>query len=312
MDYLLIIGGLLGLFLGGEALVRGSIAIATRLSLSPFVIGVTVVGVGTSLPELLVSVQAALGGVPAIAVGNVVGSNIANVLLILGLCALIWPIRISTAGSGGDLVVMLAATLILWLAFFTGALGRGAGGLLLVGLVLYVWHTLRTAGPAEREPVAESGTTHSTLQPSSLLPSLLWVAAGLVALVLGARFLIAGAVSVAQDFGLSEAFIGLSIVAVGTSLPELATSLVAALRRQSDVAIGNVLGSNIFNLMGILGVTALIAPIPVDPRFATFDMPVAAGAAAVLAGALWWRGGVSRPLGLLFLLAYGAYVTLAL
>ena len=300
MDYLLIVAGLVGLFFGGEALVRGSVGIARRLAIPPLLIGLTVVGFGTSTPELLVSVDAALRGVPDIALGNVIGSNIANILLIVGISALVWPIRVQGATLRRDVTVMVVAALVLLPLFALGQMGRVAGLALFAGLLIYLVQAYRSSVP---EPEEEGLPA-----PASLPASLLWVALGLVALMTGARFLVDGAVAIARGHGISEAFIGLTIVAVGTSLPELATSLIAALRRQSEIAIGNIVGSNIFNILGILGATAMIATIPVAPRFLTFDLPVMIGVSAVLAGLLVMRPVVGRGVGGVMLLAYAAYV----
>ncbi len=300
MDWVILLGGLVGLLFGGEALVRGSVGIARRLAIAPLLIGLTVVGFGTSTPELLVSVDAALRGVPDIAIGNIVGSNIANILLIVGLSALVWPIRVLGGTLRRDTGVMMAAALVLIPVFWLGAIGRLSGAVLVAGLIAYlVWAYLRPgAGKAEDDP--------SPMVP--LWQSALWVAVGLVALMLGARFLVDGAVSIARGYGVSEAFIGLTIVAVGTSLPELATSLIAALRRQSEIAIGNIVGSNIFNVFGILGVTAVIAPIPVAPRFLTFDLPVMIAVSLVLTSLLLTRPLIGRGVGVALLAGYAAYV----
>lgn len=300
MDWVILLGGLVGLLFGGEALVRGSVGIARRLAIAPLLIGLTVVGFGTSTPELLVSVDAALRGVPDIAIGNIVGSNIANILLIVGLSALVWPIRVLGGTLRRDTGVMMAAALVLIPVFWLGAIGRLSGAVLVAGLIAYlVWAYLRPgAGKAEDDP--------SPMVP--LWQSALWVAVGLVALMLGARLLVDGAVSIARGYGVSEAFIGLTIVAVGTSLPELATSLIAALRRQSEIAIGNIVGSNIFNVFGILGVTAVIAPIPVAPRFLTFDLPVMIAVSLVLTGLLLTRPVIGRGVGVALLAGYAAYV----
>ncbi len=302
MDYLYILIGLAGLFLGGESLVRGSVSIARRMAISPLVIGLTVVGFGTSTPELLVSVQAALRGFPDIAVGNIIGSNIANILLIIGLTALVWPIRVAGATLRRDTAFMIAAGLFLAPLFAWGEIGRLAGAALVAGLVVYlVWTFLKTG-----QHTADDD--ESIAVPMSVVVSLLWVAFGLAALMFGAQFLVDGAVSIARDFGVSEAFIGLTIVAVGTSLPELATSLIAAFRRQSEIAIGNIVGSNIFNVLGILGVTALIAPIQVAPRFLIFDLPIMIAATFVLTGLLLARPQISRMGGALMLMGYAVYV----
>ncbi|MFT6537193.1 MAG: cation:H+ antiporter [Loktanella salsilacus] len=304
MEYIYIVAGLIGLFFGGEALVRGSVGIAKRLGMSSLLIGLTVVGFGTSTPELLVSVQAALDDVPAIAIGNIVGSNIANILLIGGLTCLVWPIRVSGATLKRDAGVMIAAAMVLVPIFMTGQIGRLTGFLLLAGLIGYlVWAYLQP-GDAGEDDV--DGAV-----PKSIPVSVMWVVGGLIVLIFGARFLVTGATNIARDFGLSEAFIGLTIVAVGTSLPELATSIIAAFRKQSEIAIGNIVGSNIFNVLGILGVTALIAPIPIEARFLTFDLPVMIAASVLFAVLLLTRPIVGRVLGVGLLILYVVYVYFA-
>lgn len=300
LDWFFLFGGLVGLFLGGEALVRGAVGIARKLAIPPLLIGLTVVGFGTSTPELLVSVDAALRGVPDIAVGNILGSNIGNILLIVGLSALVWPIRVMGGTLRRDTAVMLSAALALIPLFWLGQMGRLSGGVLVAGLIGYlVWAYLQP-GPDSAED--DPAPVHPLWQ------SALWVALGLGALMIGARFLVDGAVNIARGYGVSEAFIGLTIVAVGTSLPELATSLIAAFRRQSEIAIGNIVGSNIFNVLGILGVTALIAPIPVADRFLSFDLPVMIAASVLLTALLLLRPQIGRPVGVVFLLAYAVYV----
>ena len=298
LDWIYLGGGLIALFVGGEALVRGAVGIARKLAMSPLLIGLTVVGFGTSTPELLVSVDAAWRGSPDIAVGNIVGSNIGNILLILGVTALISPIVIRGATLARDSAIMLAAALLLVPMFWLGQIGRPAGALLVAGLAGFLlWAYLQPGEAPEADDTP----------PLPAWQSVLWVALGLAGLMLGARFLVDGAVNIARGFGVSEAFIGLTIVAVGTSLPELATSLIAALRRQSAIAIGNVVGSNIFNVLGILGATALVAPIPVAPRFLAFDLPVMIGATLALVVMLR-AGRIGRLMGVVLLLAYAAYV----
>ncbi|MBD3766057.1 MAG: calcium/sodium antiporter, partial [Rhodobacterales bacterium] len=280
MTYLLFTLGLIGLFVGGESLVRGAAALARRFGLSPMLIGLTIVGFGTSTPELLVSVQAALGGAPAIAIGNVMGSNAANILLILGVAAVVTPIHISLAQSRNDLGFMLLATAGLALTLWGGEVSRLEGAALVGGMLLFLYtsfrHSPAPAGAAEDE----DGVTAP--EPPPLIRSLLITLGGLVILMVGARLLVDSATDIARTFGISEAVIGLTIVAIGTSLPELATSLIAAWRKKIDIAVGNTVGSNVFNIFGILGITALIAPIPAEARFLTADMPWVAGSALAL------------------------------
>lgn len=299
MTYLLFILGLAGLFFGGEFLVRGASAIARSFRLSPMVIGLTIVGFGTSAPEMLVSVQAALAGSPAIAIGNVVGSNIANILLILGISAVIAPLIIPVRKLWRDLGFMLLATAVIWVMLLDGNVTRLDGLLLILGLVVFLAVAFLTG---KVEP--EEDTSGDMPQWKAWAYTL----GGLVVLVIGARLLVDGATEIARGFGVSEAVIGLTIVAVGTSLPELATSVVAAIRKQTEIAVGNIVGSNIFNIFGILGTTALIAPIPSEARFAMVDMPWAAAAAIGLTVLAFLLGGLPRIAGALLLATYGGYL----
>lgn len=300
MTYILFALGLVALFFGGEYLVRGASGIARAFRLSPMVIGLTIVGFGTSAPEMLVSVQAALAGQPAIAIGNVLGSNIANILLILGLSAVIAPLLIPVRKIWRDLGFMLLATATIWVMLLDGDVSRLDGLILLAGLAAFIAVAFVTgaAGPEE-----ETGAAPLWLSAVQTL-------AGLVVLVIGARLLVDSATEIARAFGISEAVIGLTIVAVGTSLPELATSVIAAIRKQTEIAVGNIVGSNIFNIFGILGVTALIAPIPAEARFVTIDMYWVAGTAIGLSVIAAVLGGLPRIAGVLLLAGYGAYLAL--
>ena len=302
MVYVLFALGLVGLFLGGEFLVRGSVGIAQRLVIPPLIIGLTVVGFGTSMPELLVSVQAALAGAPDIAIGNVIGSNIANVLLILGLTALVLPVPISFERTKRDFIVVVAASLVLWGILFGGMVFRWQGVGLVTALLIYLTVSIRAGKEVEHEAL--------DVPSAALGLSPLIALGGLVVLIIGAKLLVESASEIARDFGVSEAVIGLSIVAIGTSLPELATSAMAALRGHSEIAVGNIVGSCIFNILGILGITAIVEPIPVDPRFAHLDMGVAVAAMLAM---LWFAirpGQVGRAGGAVLLAGYAAYMVL--
>ncbi|WRH60949.1 MAG: calcium/sodium antiporter [Fuscovulum sp.] len=301
MTYLLFALGLVALFFGGEYLVRGATAIAKHFRLSPMVIGLTIVGFGTSAPEMLVSVQAAMAGQPAIAIGNVLGSNIANILLILGISALIAPLIIPVRKLWRDLGFMLLATAVIWVMLLDGDVTRLDGALLIGGLLIFLIVAF-TTGKVEPEE-ANAGDIPQWKAWAMTL-------GGLVVLVIGARLLVDSSTELARAFGISEAVIGLTIVAVGTSLPELATSVIAAIRKQTEIAVGNIVGSNIFNIFGILGTTALIAPIPADPRFASVDMPWVAGAAIGLTVLAFILGGLPRIAGAVLLAAYAGYVAL--
>ena len=310
MSYIEILLGLLLLFVGGDALVRGAVAVARRLAVSPLLIGLTLVGFGTSTPELVTSLQAAFIGSPGIAVGNVVGSNIANILLILGLAAVICPLTTSRDAFVRDGAVMVAAAVACLVMVMIGALSRPAGIVLTALLIAYVGYTYRRERMV-RDASAALHTAEATaagrLPPRTWL-AVLFVIGGLALTVLGARYLVSGAVELGRLAGLSETVLGLTIVAVGTSLPELVTSLVAAARRQTDVALGNIIGSNIYNVLGILGITAVVRPIPVPPEIAQSDIWVmlAATLAMIALVATGWR--LSRGEGAIFLTGYTAYV----
>lgn len=308
LNLVLLIAGMALLVVAGNALVKGAVGLAENLGISPLVIGLTVVAFGTSAPELFVSVQAALGGSPGIAVGNVVGSNIANVLLVLGLPALIAPIDPNQPGLRRNLTAMLAVTLVaLWL-LSNGHIGRLEGLLMFAGLCAFIgWqvHTARTGAV-----VPASGDIHDEVGdvPHETRAIALYLAAGLVGLPIAAQLTVSGAVGIAERFGVSDAVIGLTVVAIGTSLPELATTLLAALKRSGAVAIGNVVGSNIFNIAGILGLTALIAPVPVDPRIVSIDMWVMLAVTVLVAGLGYARIAAGKAIGIAMLVAFVAYL----
>lgn len=301
MPYLELIAGFALLVAGGDALVRGAVGAARRLRVSPLLIGLTLVGFGTSTPELVTSLQAALAGSPGIAIGNVVGSNVANILLILGVAAAIRPIAAPGPSMRRDGAMLALATGLCVAAAMSGSIGRVWGGLLVAGLVAYI----ATAYLAERgAPQEETG------EPSRRLPlSLALVAGGIAVTVLGAGLLVGAATTLATQWGVSERVIGLTVVAVGTSLPELAASVAAAMRRQGAMALGNVVGSNIYNVFGILGITALVRPMDVPPAFAGLDVAVLIGSAAALLVLALAVGRVGRIAGWTLLTAYGAYMS---
>jgi len=322
---LLIVAGLGLLIIGGELLVRGSVRTAERLGVSPLLIGLTLVGFGTSTPELVTSVQAGLIGSPGIAVGNIIGSNIANVLLIIGLCALISPLAVEAGSLRRDGAVMIAVSLLFvllaWTLGLTRIVGVGLLTLLIVYLVTAYLQERRAAGghsaAYERAEAAEGvdpGLRPAAPKPGlgAMLgaPALALVGLGLI--LVGGRLFVDGAVQLARLSGISEPVIGLTIVAVGTSMPELVTSAVAAFRKQSAVALGNIIGSNIYNLLGIGGVTALIAPTKIPESFLWVDLPVMilSAGALILFGSTGAR--IGRREGAVLLGAYIAYVVYAL
>jgi cation:H+ antiporter len=301
------ITGLVLLAVGAELLVRGASSMARMLGVTPLVIGLTVVAMGTSTPEMVVSVIAALEGRPSIAVGNAVGSNVFNVLFILGVCALARPLVVALDVVRRDVPVMIAVSLVLWLFALDGLLGLTEALVFLAGLAGFVVFTVSESGRDVASRTADEGTVAkgSWVRDGSLM------IAGLVLLVLGARALVSAAVSMAQALGVSETVIGLTIVAAGTSLPELAASVVATVRGERDIAVGNVVGSNVFNILGILGGSGLAAGghLPIDPSIKAFDLPVMV-AVALACLPLFASGHViARWEGGLFLAYYVAYLS---
>jgi cation:H+ antiporter len=313
LNVLLLILGIALLTAGGEALIRGSLAAAKRLGVSPLLSGLVIVGFGTSAPELVVSIDAAANGRPDIAIGNVVGSNIGNICLILGVCALITPLAVRPLALRRDAVTVVAASILFLVLVGGSALNRVDAAIFLLALLAYLsWAYL-----TEQSSFSSSAELHKaeaeelTRVPTSVLLTIAAVIFGLVLLIVGSHVLLKGAVGIAEHFGVSEAVIGLTLVAVGTSLPELSISVIAAIRRHVDVAVGNVLGSNIFNLLGILGISALLQPLPVHARILQFDQWVMLGAALVLMLFLYTGRRLSRVEGALLLSGYGVYIGLS-
>lgn len=303
---LLIIVGLVLLTVGAEGFVRGSASLARRFGISPLVVGLTVVAFGTSSPELVVSLRAALDGRGAIAIGNVVGSNIVNIGLILGLSALLFPLRVQARIIRFDVPIMLIATAILLLMIQDDQVGRLEGALLFAGIVAYVVFTLR-ASQKETAVVRDEYEGSVPRVRGPWARDVIFTVLGLGGLLLGARSMVTGAVQVAQTFGVPESIIGLTIVAIGTSLPELASSVLAAFRKEADIAVGNVIGSSIFNILGIVGTTALVSPLtgfglsPVDL--------IAFGATALLTLPLLKSGlRITRGEGAFLVALYAGYI----
>ncbi|MCE0461215.1 MULTISPECIES: calcium/sodium antiporter [Pseudomonas] len=300
-------GALLLLIAGAELLVRAAVGLAARLQVRPLIIGLSVVAFGSSAPQMAVSLQATLAQNADIAVGSVIGSGIFNILVTLGLSALIIPLRVSRQLVRLDIPLMIGASLLVFVLAWNEALTRLDGVLLLMALAVYLGLLLRQS--------RHSGRPHAVIEvtQASWFKSLSMIVLGLAMLIFAGHLLLGAAVEVATDLGLSERIIGLTIVAVSTSLPELATSLIAALRGQRDIAVGNVIGSNLFNLLGVLGVTALVAPSPlsVSPNALDFDLPVMLGVAVLCLPVFYSGYRVTRAEGLLLLglyLAYGLHV----
>ena len=306
MEFLTAALGLVILLVAGDVLVRGAVNMSLRLGVPALVVSLTVVAFGTSAPELLVSIQAVLDGVPGIAVGNVVGSNIANVLLVLGLPAIVSGLHAADDESHVSYYMMIAASVLFIAVAFLGPIGLLHAVVLLAALALVLRVQVRAARAHRRATKAD--------RIEGADPKLRWwriisyLVVGLVALPVGANILIDSAVEIAEAFGISDTVIGLTLVAVGTSLPELATTAMAAARRQADVAIGNVIGSNIFNLLAIIGITGLVAPVPIDPTLLRFDLWVMLAAALLLAPFVVLRWTMTRLWGCTLVALYAVYL----
>ncbi len=315
MDALYLVIGLALLLTGGEALVRGAVAIAERLHIPPLIVGLTIVALGTSAPELTVAIEAALSNVPDIVTGSVVGSNIANILLVLGATALIQPIRASRRVVHRDGMLLLIATSVLVGLSLLGTIQPMLGAVMILAFAAYTaysyWTERVEARRLARDTAAElaAGEIEDYKGVSTrLLVSVPIFIAGCAAVVLGAQFLVEAAVNIARLIGVSEAVIGLTMIAIGTSLPELTISIIAASRGHSDVALGNVIGSNLSNILVILGITSLFGPIPISGQIPWFDVWVMLAATVVLIPVLVSGWSISRREAIGFLTLYVTYV----
>ncbi len=312
----LVLAGFVLLFVGGEVLIRGASRLAVAAGISPLVVGLTVVAFSTSAPELAVTVQSAWAGQADIAMGNIVGSNIANVLLILGLSALVSPLVVKQKLVRLDVPLMIGISGLTWLFALNGGIDRWEGGLLVLGLVAYTWFSIWESRRETQAVQQEYAQEFSDKKPPAAWVNVVLVVSGIALLVVGANWLVEGAVAIARWAGLSELVIGLTIIAVGTSLPELATSVVATYRGERDIAVGNVVGSNIFNILSVLGITALVAPddVPVAQAALNFDIPVMLAVAVACLPVFFVDNRIERWEGGLFVayyLAYLAYLVLA-
>ena len=306
MEYLLLVIGLVVLLAGGKYLVEGASGLAVRLGLSPGLIGLTVVAFGTSAPELLVSINAALKGTSDIALGNVVGSNIANISLVLGLSALLYPITIRMAILRMDyLFTVLTAFLFYFLAFDV-QISRMEGGILLIILIALNWYFFKKLKVADES--LEGEVDFGSLKTTPIWKSLLLFSIGVLGLYFGSDLLVENAVKISKSIGISERIIGVTIVAVGTSLPEMVTSIIAALKKETDIAIGNILGSNIMNILAIIGITASIQPIAVGEIFLQKDFLWMIGITLLLFPLLRRNLKLGMGEGLILLAVYGAYL----
>jgi len=312
MDFLFAALGLVILVLAGDSLVKGAVNLSLRVGIPALIVSLTVVAFGTSAPELLVAIAAIEDEAPGLALGNVVGSNIANILLVIGVPALIATIHTNACDTRRSYIQMLAATALFIALCFTGPITWWHGLILLSALAFMLWDAFQAARRHRAEMNGAAADQEEDLEGAD--PDMPWwkiilfLVLGLVGLPLGADLLVDSAVNIARQFGISEEVIGLTLVAFGTSLPELATVVMAAIRKQADVALGNVIGSNMFNLLAIIGIASLVGPIPVAEDFLTFDLWIMAGASLLLLPFAFQRLDVSRWVGVVLTAGYGAYV----
>ena len=307
MIALYITGGLVLLFFGADWLVQGAVTLALHLGLSPLIVGLTVVALGTSVPEALVSVQAALGHQGGIALGNVIGSNILNIALILGLSSLILPLKIDSRIVKADVPLLTGATFMLVVLLEDFHISRMEGAFLLLCIVFYVTGNIMTVKRTSPEEDKIEGMEIPEDSGKTLWRDVGFLILGIVTLGFGANFLVTGAVDLARIFGLSEALIGLTIVSIGTGTPELATALMATFRKTPDLAIGNVVGSNLFNIMFVLGIAGLVAPLD-GKGISSVDLYVMLGVTILLLPTVWTGRILDRKEGFLFLAIYVGYL----
>ena len=305
-----IIGGLLLLFIGGESLIKGAVSLAKSLGMSTFIIGLTVVAYGTSSPELMISIQSALSGHPDIALGNVVGSNIANILCVLGLTALIYPIAIDKKISMFDMTFLCLITILLYGLCFLDALNQIAGIILIAILIFYTYLIFKRSKSGDQNLSSEQ---QEEVEEQLKTPLNLWQAsaiciASFALLIIGSDILIEGSVSLARLIGISEATIGVTLVAFGGSAPELVVSIMAAIHKRSEIVFGNIIGSNLFNILGAIGITSLLHPINVDPRFVNFDLLIATAVTLILFAIIYFAPKIYRIIGAVFFASYIAYI----
>ncbi len=313
-DWTYTIVGLMLLLLAGDSLVKGAVNLSLRLGVPALIVSLTIVAFGTSAPELLISIQAIWDGVPDLALGNVVGSNTANVLLVLGIPAMLAVMHTSACDTRISYLQMLAATILFIGLAYRGVFDWIAGLILLAALFAMLIHAALSAN-RHRKAGQECSEDEELEGADPDLPwskIILFLGLGMIGLPLGANLLVDGASNIAKDYGVSDAVIGLTLVAIGTSLPELATTVMAALRKQADVALGNVIGSNMFNLLGIIGVASLVGPIPVGATFFAFDFWVMLGATVLLVPFVFLKQDLTRLWGALLSVLYVSYLLVVL
>lgn len=312
MEVFLLLAGLAVLILGGEVLVRGAVGLSAAMKISPLVIGMTVVSFGTSAPELLVSLQSALDGNPGIAIGNVVGSNIANLALVLGITVLIFPIVAEQQTKRIDFPMMMVASVLFGVFALNNMIDRWEGVIFLVLLIAFTVFLIRSSRKKEKSKLEEA--IGGEKPDASEVKDSLWLSVGLllvglIALYFGSEWFVGGASDLASKFGLSDSVIGVTVVAFGTSAPELVASIMAAVKKQSDISVGNLIGSNIFNVFAVLGVTSVVKPVGVDQSVMSFDLIWMLGIAAFMVVVLYLGDKIGRFKGVLLLSSYIIYIS---
>ncbi|MCC3859729.1 calcium/sodium antiporter [Pseudemcibacter aquimaris] len=313
MEYIEVIAGLILLVICGDVLIRGSVSVAENFGVSKLVIGLTVIAFGTSAPELVVGVDAAMAGVPAMALGNVVGSNTANILLVIGVPAIMYPFICDSSEVRRNYNIMLAGSVIFIMLCFSAPLNKMHAVFLIIFLLAFLISSYKSGkvDPVEGKEISDKAYEDFEELPEKPLTTpraSIYVIAGLAGLMYGAHILVEGGVTIAESFGVSEAVIGLTIIAIGTSLPELVTAIMAARQNHGDVALGNIIGSNIFNLYAIMGATSLVADVPVPDSFLKIDLWVMLASSAALLPFILWKIRFNRVLGIIFTVGYITYL----
>lgn len=308
LDFLLVLIGFVALIGGGDFLVKGAVGIAAKARLSKLVIGMTVVSFGTSAPELIVSLHSASQGLPEIAIGNVIGSNIANIALVLGVTVLIFPMPVSRNSVRFDWPMMMLASILFYLFALNLTIDRWEGVVLFVLLIGFIVFIIRNSRKGNSFEVDEIENIDKMTMKINVWKQVLFLAIGLLGLFFGSNWLIKGATSIAESYGLSKHVIGITIIAFGTSVPELATSVVAAFKKETDISVGNLIGSNIFNIMIVLGLTGIVQPIGIEENVITWDLLWMLGIAVILLPMMVIRRKVGRISGVILLLIYISYI----
>ena len=308
MEYVLLIGGLITLIIAGEALVRGAVGIALKFKIPTLVIGMTIVSFGTSAPELLVSLKAALEGHPELSIGNVVGSNVANIALVLGLTAMILPIAVKRSTAKIDWSIMMATTLLFYVFILDDIIQWYEGLIFVLCLIAFNIYMFRNVAKKKDDEKIELDVDEDEAEKQNIFVQILLILVGCVGLAYGAGWLLDGAITIASDFGVSEHIIAVTIVAFGTSVPELITSVVAALKKETDISVGNLIGSNIFNILGVLGITSLVKEIPVSLQVINIDIFWVIAISFLVLPLMIINYKINRIRGLILFLSYCLYI----